>query len=40
MLNFLNIRGTGGDFQILLIFSLSKIEPPPWGGGVKFTEQL
>ena len=38
MLNFLNIRGQGVDFQIFFKFFL-KIEPPsPRGVGVKFTE--
>ena len=40
MLNFLNIRGTGVDFQKLKII-FSKIEPPPQGEGrVKFTEHI
>ena len=39
MLNFLNIRGTGGLIFKKKIFS--KIEPLlPGGGGVKFTEQI
>ena len=38
MLNFLNIRDRGVDFQILKKFFLSKIEPPSQGRGVKFTE--
>ena len=35
MLNFLNIRGQGVDFQNFNFFSLSlsKIEPPPHRGG-------
>ena len=37
MLNFLNIRGRGVDFQIL--FFLQKLNPPQPGRGVNFMEQ-